>query len=738
MQKKSRLKKTVFLSIAALAILFTLFLLFDFLFPLDLQRVSKPASQIFYDRNKKVLRYKLSSDGYWRFPATSGEIPPLLQKSVVAFEDKYFYYHFGINPFSIVRAIYHNATRQRVIGASTLTMQVARMMYHRPRTLASKLTEMFNALQLEYHFTKKEILTYYFNLAPYGGNIEGVKSAALFYFHKPLHELTISQIALLTSIPKNPNANRPTHRKHLNIYRDKIIQKLYTQNVINKDQTIRALHENITARRIPAPFHAPHFTDQIQSDQSKIYTTLDLNLQRFTLNRLRSQIEKLKNAHLHNAAALILDNKTMHILAYVGSANFFDAAAQGQNNGITMIRSPGSTLKPFIYARALDKGFITPNQELFDTGLYLQGYTPQNFHKKFTGKISAKEALQNSLNIPAIALNHILKDASLYELLKSAEITSIDHPKAYYGDALALGGFGISLMDLTLLYTALANGGVKKEPIFLMKNKSAKEIRLFSKEAAWLVSDILSDVTRTRLGGYWDATRDIPKISFKTGTSASSKDLLTVGYTPEYTVSVWFGNFSGQKTKNLTGLRAASEVVLDIFEHLNAQHKLSWFQKPNTIRKQKRCVDAIRRQTCRNYTDDFLIQGITPALPCDIIRPETIAQLITSGEITSLEDLRTNRCYTHWKQYNPVITTPANHATITLNPLLPKFLKKIKLNCYTFDKNQTIQWFIDTQKPIYAKSGQPLYRYLTPGLHEIGCLNKEAKLTLHEVVLKEE
>ena len=293
-------------------------------------------------------------------------------------------------------------------------------------------------------------------------------------------------------------------------------------------------------------------------------------------------------------------------------------------------------------------------------------------------------------------------------------------------------------MDLTLLYSTLANGGIKREPLMLLDQKSRQQSVLFSKEAAWLISEILSDVTRTTLGGYWDATRDIPKIAFKTGTSAASKDLLTIGYTPEYTVSVWFGNFSGAKTKNLTGLRTASEVILDIFEHLNQRHRLTWFPKPENIIMQKRCVDALRTETCRTYTTDYLIKDIHPTLPCALIRPETIARLILSGEINSIDDLRYNRCYDRWKKYDPVITSPANHATVTHNPLLPKSLKKIKCNCYSFDQNQTVQWFIDTRKPIIAQSGKPLYLYLPPGLHEIGCLDTEAKLTLHEIRIKEE
>ena len=730
---KTTLKKIFLATIGVTLVLLLLFRLTDILFPLDKDRLTKPHSISIYDRNHHLLRLKLSSDGFWRFQAKTDEIPKRLKQSVIVFEDKYFYHHFGVNPFSILRALFHNLTHKHIIGASTLTMQVSRMMYQRERTLSNKLIEIFNALQLEYHYSKDEILRYYFNLAPYGGNIEGVKSAAMFYFQKPLRELSISQIALLTAIPKNPNANRPTKQKNLSLYRDKILVKLLKHRVITKEQYTRAKSESIAVKLLHTPFHAPHFTNQIKSNAQEINTTLDLSLQRFTLSRLRQQIKHLEAYDVHNSAAIIIENMTMQILAYVGSSDFFNTHNQGQNNGITMIRTPGSTLKPFIYARAFDSGFITPNQQLYDTDLFLQGYAPKNFNKHFTGRISAKEALQYSLNIPAVSLNHLLKEKSLYELLKLANIRSIDHPKAYYGDAIALGGCGISLMDLSLLYTALANGGLKKNASYTFETKQTKKIRLFSKESTYLVSDILADATRTTLSNYWESTQNMPKVAFKTGTSASAKDLLTIGYTPKYTVGVWFGNFDGHKTKDLTGLKSASQVVLDIFEHLNQQKRLLWFRKPKKIITQKRCVDAIIQKECQTKIYDQLIKGITPSLPCELIRPEIIAFLIKSRQITSLDELQTNRCYPTWKAYNPIITTPANKATITQNHLLPKELNKLKFNCYSFEQNQTIYWLIDTQKQIKTTSGKPLYLYLPEGKHEIGCLDQSAKLTIHKL-----
>ena len=730
---KTKVKNSIYLIILFIITLFVLFLILDHFYPLDRQRLSKPSSVMFMDKKDSLLRIKLSQDGFWRIPAKEDEIPLLLKQSVIHFEDQYFYRHFGINIFSIFRAIYHNLLHKRIIGASTITMQVSRMMYQRKRTLSNKIIEIFNALQLEWHYSKAEILAYYFNLAPYGGNIEGVKSAALFYFQKPLQELSISQIAILTSIPKNPNINRPDRQKDLTKKRDIILQKLLNHHLITKEQYKRAKKEPITSKRLKVPFYAPNFTNMIKTNKAIIHTTLDLSLQSYTKERLRQQLQKLRHFDVHNASALIIHNPTMQILAYIGSANFFDVKHDGQNNGITMIRSPGSTLKPFIYAKALEKGFITPNQELYDIDLFLQGYTPKNFNKRFTGRISAKEALQYSLNIPAVTLNHLLKQNSLYELLKYANIKSIDHPKSYYGDAIALGGCGISLMDLTLLYTSLANGGILKKPSYILNRPQQQTKKLFLKPSTYLISTILADASRIKLSSYWDSSRDIPKVAFKTGTSARARDLLTVGYTPEYTVGVWFGNFNAHKTKNLTGLQTASEVVLDIFEHLNQKSKLTWFKKPAKIITKKRCVDAIKQKNCKTYIEDMLIKGVTPSPPCELIRAETFAYLIKNKDITSMADLKDDHCYNVWKDYNPLITTPADHAKITQNSLLPDNLNELKFNCYSFEENQTIYWFIDDKKQIRTTSGKPLFIYLPEGNHQISCLDMASKISTHEI-----
>ena len=714
--------------------LFFLFLAGDYLFPLDKERLYKPLSTLIYDKNHNLLRMKLSKEGYWRIRAKN--IPPLLEKSVLSFEDKYFYYHFGINPFSIVRAIIQNLKNKRVIGASTISMQVARMMYQRKRTIKNKLIEMFNALQLEWHYTKKEILAFYLNLAPYGGNIEGVKSAAKFYFQKSLDELSIGEIAILTTIPKNPNSNRPDRQKNLKAKRDRVLKLLYKNGVITKDELTRAKKESISSKKLKIPFFAPHFTSRDIFPTGEVITTIELSLQNYITSLLKKELILLKDFNVHNAAAIVLNNTSSEVLAYVGSSDFF--APLGQNDGVMMIRSPGSALKPFIYAKAFEQGLITPQKKLFDIRLFLPSYIPQNFTKKFIGEISAKEALEYSLNIPAVMLNHLLGKNSLFFTLKKAGISSIDKPREYYGDAIALGGCGISLWDIASIYASLANSGVKKEIKFLKDQNLSKEVRLFSKEAAFLVSDILSNAQRSEFSAYWESIKDKPKIAFKTGTSAFSKDLLTIGYTPKYSVAVWFGNFSGEKTDNLTGLHTASYAMFDIFEYLNKKEKLEWFKKPKNVIKKEICADAIEIKECREKRDDWVIKGVEQNFPCEILRPETIVYLLKAKRIDSLEDLKNLSCYQKYKNYKPFIAFPQNGSILTQNRDLPLSFKKIKLQCYSFDNNKTIFWLIDNHPPKKAQSGKIYFKYLPQGSHKIGCLDTKSNLTIHKIILKEE
>ena len=434
------------------AINFAIFLLLDYLFPLNLDALHRPQSEFLYDKNGREIAARLASDEIWR--VDTDEIPPLLKNSAIYFEDRYFYEHFGVNFFSIIRASAYNLTHKNQIGASTITMQVARMMEPKKRSYSNKIIEIFRAFELEYHFSKDEILKFYFNLAPYGGNIEGAKMASRIYFNRDLNELSIAQTALLSVVPKNPNANRLDRKSNIKRLKNRALKELFTHKIIDKSAYERGLAEKNENRRYEIANLAPHYA-QMAFKNGISHSNLDLNLQIPLTNLLKNHVNRLQNRGVKNASAIIIDNQKMSVVAYVGSHDL--GAFLGENDGVASPKNIGSTLKPFIYANAIDAGLITPKSRLIDTELHFGRYVPQNYLRDYNGEISASDALNFSLNIPATKLNLALGKNSIYETLKSSGIAL--NSKEFYGDSIALGAVEISLIDLALMYSAFSNKG---------------------------------------------------------------------------------------------------------------------------------------------------------------------------------------------------------------------------------------------------------------------------------------
>lgn len=680
----------------------------------------------------------LSEDGFLRFPLTQREIPPKLKEALLHYEDRYFYQHFGINPLSIVRAIWFNLHNQRTIGASTLTMQLARMMHHKPRTLTNKLIEIFMALQLEYHYTKEEILTYYLSNAPYGGNIEGIASASFAYFGLPLHALSLAQLSYLVAIPKNPNRNRPKDPKRIEQLKAKVLQALYSHHALPRADYLRAIAETITPKRTPLPHYAPHLSRQLNG-QGEVATTIDLPLQSAIAHHLKQRITQLRPHHIYNGAVVVIDNHTMEIVAYVGSQDFDDSQHAGQIDGVRAVCSPGSTLKPFVYAKALEAGLITPLKKLYDLPLFLAGYQPLNYNKRFLGEVTATEALQLSLNIPAVELDHLLHDASLYHLLKQAKIPTINHPKSYYGASLVLGGCGMTLLSLAELFATVANQGVYQHATALAHQPPPHRTRLLTPQSSYLVTKMLADAPRVEYSSSWEYLQSGVRVAFKTGTSAHAKDLLTIGYTPEYTVAVWYGNFDGhypplKEAAVLTGLKVASPTLFRIFRLLKPTQ---WFVKPEGIAPMRICQDTLQIGACQSAVADEVIVGVTPKPLCEIMRATLLSTTLKHRELSSLKSLESHPCYPIWQHYKPLISAPINHQIYTQNGQLPPSLKKVAFECYTYESNSTLYWLIDQQAPIKGVSGERYYHYLSEGKHQIGCLDCGAKIRWIEVEMEE-
>src|SRR6185369_15027307 len=382
--------------------LIILFFLLNLIFPLH---VKIEYSTIITDGKGEIVNAYLTSDQKWRMKTELDEISPLLKKTIIAKEDKYFYSHPGINPFAITRAFFKNIFRMKTTsGASTITMQVARALEHRKRNIWSKLVETFRAFQLELKYSKKEILQMYLNLVPYGGNVEGVKSAAALYFNKSPDHLSLAEITALSIIPNRPSSLVIGKNNDLIVReRNKWLQRFAKEKVFTQKEIEDALTEPLFASRGVIPHHLPHLSYKLKQQGGDIIkTNIIMNTQWKTEKLVEDYVRTLKLRNINNAAVVIIDNHTHKVISYVGSANFHDTTDGGQVNGAAAIRQPGSTLKPLLYGLCIDAGLLTPKTIINDIPVNYSGYNPENYDKKFNGAVTLEYALDHSLNIPAV------------------------------------------------------------------------------------------------------------------------------------------------------------------------------------------------------------------------------------------------------------------------------------------------------------------------------------------------
>jgi penicillin-binding protein 1C len=561
---------------------------------LPVEKLNAPQAFRFYDRNEQLLQVIISDDQFFRLSVNLSELPPLLVESLLLQEDQYFYSHPGVNPLAIVRAMVANVSSGRVVsGASTLSMQLARMLERRPRTVSAKLLEMFRALQLEQRLSKTEILETYLSIAPYGGNLEGVNAATYAYFGKPAQQLSPAQIALLIVLPKSPNATRPDRfPEYAKQKRDELLARMLEASLISETAYQNAIDEPIPRTRLRFPSLIPHLAWQLKAEhpeQTDFHTSLDHNIQIRSERIVQEYIAGLYDRGINNASVVVMDTKTRAVRALIGSADYLDVKNEGANNGAIALRSPGSTLKPFLYGLAMDEGLIAEKTMLPDIPMTVAGYSPRNYSKTFRGQVTVREALIDSLNVVAVRLSQQLGIQRLYDLLSAGGISSLKQPAEYYGLPLVLGGVELSLLELTSLYAALANYGHYLPYRFNdTAMDDATSVQLISDEAAWLVGDILTDVERPDFPSIWQYSKSRPTLAWKTGTSYGHQDAWSVGYHPEFTVGVWVGNFDGSPATQLSGNSAAAPLFFDIMQAI-VQEPTQWFAKPIGIDERQVC-----------------------------------------------------------------------------------------------------------------------------------------------------
>ncbi len=608
-------KKVLIKSFWTLLTCFVLFLILDFIFPF---RFHIHYSQVILDEENRILGAFLSPDEKWRMKTELSEINEDLQKAFIAKEDNYFFYHFGINPLAVVRAIFDNLLSQkRTSGASTITMQVVRLLNPKARTYGNKILEMFRALQLEWHYSKREILQMYLNLVPYGGNIEGVKSASVLYFQKLPQNLSIAEITTLAIIPNRPRS-LALGKDNLLIQteRNKWLKKFEKKGIFDKKEIANALKEPLNAQRNEAPRFAPHWCIRLGQEYPKnenIRTSLLLPLQNKVQTLAENYVKKLRLLGIENLAILVVENKTRKIRAYIGSQNF----AESQVDGITAIRSPGSTLKPLVYALAMDLGKLTPKTTVLDIPTDWNSYAPDNFDKKFRGKVSVETALSLSLNIPAVATLQEISVEYFVKKLKQAGFKTLGKQEKKVGLSMILGGFGTNLEELTSLYVSLANNGQYAPLNFLATDSTQRTDTIISAVSAYSFTQVLTLTQRPDLPKSYLNAKYKPLIAWKTGTSYGKRDAWSIGYNQKYTIGVWIGNFSGKGVPELSGSEMATPLLFEIFNALDKQGLLP--PPPPTISFRLVCTESglPPNSFCENQVIDYYIPLVSPSQVCE-------------------------------------------------------------------------------------------------------------------------
>ncbi|QRG04634.1 penicillin-binding protein 1C [Xanthobacter dioxanivorans] len=520
------------------------------------------------DREGRLLRPFALPDGRWRLAAGVEDVDPRLVAMILAYEDKRFEAHAGVDLIALVRAAGQAALSARVVsGGSTLTMQVARLTAPpRARTLAAKLEQMRRAIELEARLPKAEILRLYLTLAPYGGNIEGVRAASLTYFGKEPRHLTLGEAALLVALPQSPEARRPDRfAARARGARDRVLDRLLAQGVLSADEVRMAKGEPVPRARRAMPQLAPHLAEDLIAERpavSRHASTLDAPLQERLEELLRERTKALGRGL--SAAVVVMDNDSSEVRAYVGAADFADRARAGEVDLARAVRSPGSTLKPFIYAMAFEDGIAHPETLIEDRPARFGAWRPENFDRSFQGTLSVRKALQMSLNVPAVRLLDAVGPQRLATRLQQAGARLELPAGAAPALPMGLGGVGIRLIDLTSLYAALARGGEAHPPVFRQDGAAVaapRRSRLVDEVAAWYVGQCLlgTPAPENALGG---------RIAFKTGTSYGYRDSWAVGFDGRRTVGVWVGRPDGQAVPDLTGRAAAAPLLFDAFARI--------------------------------------------------------------------------------------------------------------------------------------------------------------------------
>lgn len=736
-------------------------------FPLPHDKLTRAHGTFVYSRDNHLLNCFTAEDRFWRKPVSLDSISPLLVSTVIATEDKWFRWHPGFNPVALISAAYDNLSKGKFVrGGSTLTMQIARMMEPKERTIPNKLLEILRAVQLELAYCKDDLLEIYFNLAPYGGNIEGVGAASYLYFGKRPSDLTLSEVAILTAIPASPNQFRPdANSERCRQRRDLILDRLLAENQIDSLEMAQAKREEIPDSRVQPVVAAPHLSQllaQRYPERTELVSTLDFKLQVVCEQLATGFQQSLREKGINNLSVVVLDTRTSELLAMVGSADFGDTKHQGQVNGAIAPRSPGSALKPFVYGLGFEKGLISPELRVEDLAVNYAGYIPVNYDGEYHGVVPVNDALIQSLNVPAVNLASRVGVGQIYNLLKQGGISTLNRKSHEYGLPLVLGSCEVSLLELVNLYAMLGRGGEFRPKALLMNDKAPASERLFSAETCYLLSDILSELKRPDLPSSWEFTTNMPRVAWKTGTSYGRKDAWAVGYNPEYTVGVWAGNFTAEGSIAIVGAEIAAPLMLSIFDHLYTNKQAPWNTAPENIKLRPVCAVSgmPAGAACPSTVQESFFAGVSSTRECDIHQrilvdastgfklcpycsegkkhaekvierwsPKVASWLLRQGVISFLPQHNPD-CRGETGGDEPVITSPEQGATYMVQEHAPLEYQKILFEASAGSDAVRLHWFLDGQLFATASnSGSRIFYAPIRGEHRLMCVDALGRST---------
>lgn len=696
------------------------------------------ASGEMVDRNGRLLFAFLNPEEQWCFERNLDDFSPWLVQATVAAEDQRFHEHHGVDPWAILRATAQNLFGGRVVsGASTITMQVVKLTQGDTRSIAGKLRQAWNALRLERYADKQAILCSYLNNAPYGMNLIGAEAAARRYFGAPASELTLAEAALLAGLPKAPGGCMPlAYPQRARARRDYVLGRMLAEGFISREQHDRAVAEPIHAHRREFPQLAPHLAmhlrDRIKAE-GRVRVTLDGALQTRLEDLLRRALNRFRG-DVTNAAAVVVDVASGTLLARVGSADFFHTPGGGQVDLCNAERSPGSALKPFLYALAMDRDVLYPSEMLLDNTMDFGSYNPGNFDGEYRGLISATDALKLSLNVPALIVLHRLGAQTFQEFLCGLGLTTLTRAPEQYGLGLTLGDCEVRLEELAGAYTALANLGEYRPIAYRADVAPEPGSRVLSRGAALALYAMLEQPFPVEpREGLVRAQGAQPRVCWKTGTSTGYHDAWAFAYNRHYVVGVWVGNNTGKSSRRLVGAQAALPIAARVFRSLPALNTPAWPALDTDVRRVKICaVSGLPAgEYCLSTNEGLVARRQYLHRRCDVHRPrpggeDIIARWPGSCIGWDLARVRTPDTVkaanvTGKAQQNLQILSPTDRGKYVLTGEPRGDL--VRLSAST-DGAEPLHWYVDGRYVgVSTAGGAPLNWKLEPGAHVVACMN---------------